>query len=157
MSSVSHHNCNRNQEGVGDLPSCLWVRGGSTHTHTLTHKRVIVLSLTNVWMFSQTLTSGAIESIQSPQSSYFKNEGRNQNAQEFVRGGCGCFDIPPVVHIERSQLLFAFSHLSMQLGLCRLLMPVFNCLLIYSLIEVKDIKLPAGWGGTDARAVRNIL
>lgn len=41
-------------------------------------------------------------------------------------------------------------------GLCRLHMPVFNCLLIYSVIEVKDNKLAAGWGGTDARAVRNI-
>lgn len=127
VSSVSHHNCNRNQEGVGDYAGCLWVRGGSTHRHALTQKCVSIPSLTNVWMFSQTLTFGAIESIQSPQSSYFKNEGRNQNAQEFFRGGCGYFNIPPVVHIERSQLLFEyalFSHPSMQLWP----LPDFICL-----------------------------
>lgn len=87
VSSVSHHNCNRNQEGVGDHAGCLWVRGGSTHRHALTQKCVSIPSLTNVWMFSQILTFRAIESIHSPQSSYFKNEGRNQNAQEFFRGG----------------------------------------------------------------------
>lgn len=38
----------------------------------------------------------------------------------------------------------------------RLHMHVFNCLLIYSFIEVKDNKLPAGWGGIDTRAVRDV-
>lgn len=107
-------------------------------------------------MFSQKLTSGAIESIQSPQSSYFKNDGRNQNAQEFVGGVVAALISVLLCTLNVPSCYLHFHVRPCSSGLCRLHMPVFDCILIYSLIEVKDNRLPAGWGGTDAKAVRNI-